>query len=137
MLANSSTESFHEHYMDITTDLQAAALILPRDGRQRLTVEPLSKHRQGPQQMEQIRVRQQPHQRTAFDQTGALIGDHRWMLDQARVGQRFPMLLPGLGLAIVDQLNLQNRQRPWLNREQYRLPQREDLIAQQKDYRRA
>ena len=87
--------------------------------------------------MEQIRVMHQPHQRTTFDQTCALIGDHRWVLDQARVGQRFPMLLPGLGLAIVYQLDLQYRQRPRLNREQYRLPQREDLIAQQQDYRRA
>ena len=79
----------------------------------------------------------QPHQRTAFDQTCALIGDHRWVLDQSRFGQRFPMLLPGLGLAIVYQLDLQNRQRPRLNRDQYRLPQREDLIAEQKDDLRA
>ncbi len=58
--------------------------------------------------MEQIWVMHQPHQRTAFDQTCTLIGDHRWVLDQARVGQRFPMFLPGLGLAIVYQLDLQN-----------------------------
>jgi hypothetical protein len=79
----------------------------------------------------------QPHQRTAFDETCALIGDHRLMRDQTRFGQRFPMLLPGLGLAIGSQLDLQNRQRSRLNREQYRPPQREDLITEQKDYRRA
>src|SRR5215468_5596005 len=38
--------------------------------------------------MEQIWVMQQPHQRTAFDQTCPLIGDHRGGLDPARVGQR-------------------------------------------------
>jgi hypothetical protein len=48
----------------------------------------------------------QPHHRPAFDQTCPLIGDHRWVLDQARFGQRFPMLLPGFGLAILDQLDL-------------------------------
>ena len=87
--------------------------------------------------MEQIWVMHQPHQRTAFAQTCTLIGDHRWVLDQARVGQRFPMFLPGLGLAIVYQLDLQNGQRPRLNRDQYRLSQREDLIAEQKDDLRA
>jgi hypothetical protein len=59
------------------------------------------------------------------------------MRDQARFGPCFPMLLPGLGLAIISQLDLQNRSRSRLNREQYRPPQREELITEQKDYRRA
>ena len=80
--------------------------------------------------MKQIGVMHQPHQRTAFDQTCPLIGAHRWVLDQARVSPRFPMFLPGLGLAIVYQLDLQNRQRPRFNRDQDRLSQREDLIAE-------
>src|SRR5436305_11348215 len=43
------------------------------------------------------------------------------------------MLLPGRGLAIVNQLDLQDRQRPRFNRHQNWLPSREDLITQQKD----
>jgi hypothetical protein len=52
--------------------------------------------------MKQIRVIGQTHQRTGFNQTCALIGDHRLVLDQSRFGQGFPMLLPGRGLAIVN-----------------------------------
>jgi hypothetical protein len=79
----------------------------------------------------------QPHQRTAFDQTRALVGYDGLLCDQSRFGQCFPVLLPGLSLAILDQLDLQNRQRSRLHGEQNRLPKREDFIAQQKEERYA
>jgi hypothetical protein len=79
----------------------------------------------------------QPHHRPAFDQTCPLIGDDRWGLDHARVGQRTPMFLPGLGLALGYQRALQHGQRPRRNREQYRLSQRANLIAEPKDDLRA
>ena len=125
-----------DHWL-CSPDLHAAALIRPRDGRPRLTGASVPTQGQGPQQMEHIWGMHQPHQRTAFDQTGALLGDHRWGLAPARGGQRFPMLLPGLGRAIVYAFDLQHRQRPRRNRAQYRLAQGADRIAEQQDDLRA
>jgi hypothetical protein len=47
------------------------------------------------------------------------------------------MFLPGLGLALGYQRALQHGQRPRRNREQYRLSQRANLIAEPKDDLRA
>ena len=74
-----------DHWL-CSPDLHAAALIRPRDGRPRLTGASVPTQGQGPQQMEHIWGMHQPHQRTAFDQTGALLGDHRWGLAPARGG---------------------------------------------------
>ena len=62
-----------DHWL-CSPDLHAAALIRPRDGRPRLTGASVPTQGQGPQQMEHIWGMHQPHQRTAFDQTGALLG---------------------------------------------------------------
>src|SRR5712692_10570388 len=79
--------------------------------------------------MKHIRMRRQTHQRTAFDQPRAWVGDDSLLLDQSRFSQCVPVLLPGLSLAILDQLDLQNGQRSRLHGDQNRLPTRKDSIT--------
>ncbi len=83
--------------------------------------------------MQYIRMMRQTHQSTAFDEPRALVGDDGLPLDQARIGQSVPVLLPGRGRAVLRQLDLQNRQRMRLYGHQHWLPTRQDFLAQQQD----